>query len=219
MGFLTSKPAIGLTAVLLAQGALYYATAARSERASPVAALQFFPASIGPWRLYRDAPIDPAVQDVLKADDTLNRVYGDPSSGAMAILFIAYFRTQRTGASPHSPKNCMPGAGWEPVETPGVVSIPVAGRSSPMVVNRYVVARGDAKSVVLYWYQSHGRVIASEYAAKLWLIADAIRYHRSDTALIKVMVPFAGDSDSPAAPTAIRFVQDVYPMLAAEFPD
>jgi EpsI family protein len=219
MGFLTSKPAIGLTAVLLVQGALYYATAARSERTAPVAALQFFSNAIGPWQLYRDAPIDPEVQDVLKADDTLNRVYEEPSSGAMAILFIAYFKTQRTGASPHSPKNCLPGAGWEPVETPGIIPIQVAGRPAPIVVNRYVVARGDAKSVVLYWYQSHGRIIASEYSAKLWLIADAIRYHRSDTALIKVVVPFASDSDSAAAPTAIRFVQAVYPLLAVEFPD
>jgi EpsI family protein len=219
MGIPANRAAIGLTAVLLAQGALYYATAARSERASPVAALQSFPASIGSWRLLLDAPIDPEVQDVLKADDTLNRVYEDASSGAKAILFIAYFKTQRTGAAPHSPKNCLPGAGWEPVETPGAIPIQVAGRPAPIVVNRYVVARGDAKSVVLYWYQSHGRIIASEYSAKLWLIADAIRYRRSDTALIKVVVPVTRDSDSAAAPTAIRFVQAIYPMLAVEFPD
>ena len=218
MRFLASKAAIGLTAVLLAQGALYYATAARSERVSPVAPLQFFPAAIGPWPLYQDAPIEKEIQDVLKADDTLNRVYADPSRGAQAILFIAYFKTQRAGASPHSPKNCLPGSGFEPVETPGVIPIAVAGRQTPIVVNRYVVARGDARSVVLYWYQSHNRIIASEYAAKLWLIADAIRYHRSDTALIKVVVPFAGDSEL-AMRTATEFVQAVYPTLAVQFPD
>jgi EpsI family protein len=218
MGFLTSKAAIGLTAVLLAQGAVYYATAARTERVSSVASLQFFPAAIGPWHLVLDMPVEREVQDVLKADDTLNRVYADPSSGAKAILFIAYFKTQRTGAEPHSPKNCLPGTGWEPVETPGVIPIPVAGRPAPIVVNRYVVARGDAQSVVLYWYQSHGRIIASEYAAKLWLIADAIHYRRSDTALIKVVVPVGGSSDF-AARTATGFVQAVYPLLAVQFPD
>jgi len=218
MGILTSKAAIGLTAALLAQGAVYWGITSRAERVSPVASLQFFPAAIGPWRLYQDVPIDQETQDILKADDTLNRVYADVSSGAKAILFIAYFKTQRTGAAPHSPKNCLPGAGWEPVETPGAIPITVAGRPAPIVVNRYVVARGDAKSVVLYWYQSHGRIIAGEYAAKLWLIADAIRYHRSDTALIKVVVPAAGDSDF-AVRTATGFVQAVYPTLAVQFPD
>jgi EpsI family protein len=218
MRFLTSKPAIGLTAVLLAQGTLYYATASRSERVSPVAPLQSFPAAIGPWRLYQDVPVEKEIQDVLKADDTLNRVYVDPSRGAQAMLFIAYFKTQRVAAAPHPPKNCLPGAGWEPVETPGVIPIAVSGRQSPIVVNRYVVALGDARDVVLYWYQSHNRIIASEYSAKLWLIADSIRYHRSDTALIKVVVPFAGDSEF-AVRTAVAFVQAAFPMLAAQFPN
>jgi len=218
MRFPASKAAIGLTVVLLAQGALYYSTASRSERVSPIASLRFFPAAIGPWRMYQDVPVEPGVQDVLKADDILNRVYADPSRGAKALLFIAYFKTQRTGAAPHSPKNCLPGAGWEPVETPGVIPIAVAGRPSPMFVNRYVVARGDDRSVVIYWYQTHGRIIASEYAAKLWLIADAVRYRRSDTALIKVVVPAAGGSES-AVRTATGFIQAAYPYLAVQFPD
>jgi len=155
---------------------------------------------------------------VLKADDTLNRIYVDPSRGAQAMLFIAYFKTQRASAAPHSPKNCLPGAGWEPVETPGVISIAVAGRQTPIVVNRYVVARGDAQDVVLYWYHSHHRVIAGEFAAKLWLIADSIRYRRSDTALVKVVVPAAGGSES-ASRTAVQFVQAAFPLLAAQFPD
>ncbi len=218
MGLPTSKAAIGLTAALLVQGAVYYATAARSERVAPVAPLQSFPAAIGPWQLYQETPVPQAEQEVLNADDTLYRVYAEPSRGANAVLFIAYFKTQRTGASPHSPKHCLPGAGWEPVETPGFIRIPVAGRQAPLVVNRYVVAKGDAKSVVLYWYQSHGRVIASEYSAKFWLVADAIRYRRSDTALVRVEVRFAGDSDS-ALRTATAFVQAIYPELAVQFPD
>jgi EpsI family protein len=104
------------------------------------------------------------------------------------------------------------------VETPGFISIAVAGRQDPIVVNRYVVARGEAKSVVLYWYQSHNRIIASEYTAKLWLIADAVRYRRSDSALIKVVVPVTGNAES-AVRTATGFVQAVYPMLAIQFPN
>ena len=218
MRFLKGKPAIALTAVLLAQGTLYYATASRSELASPVAPLRNFPAAFGSWRLYQDAPVEKEIQEVLKADDTLNRVYVDSSRGAQAWLFIAYFKTQRASAAPHSPKNCLPGSGWEPVETPGAIPIAVAGRQAPIFVNRYLVARGDAKSVVLYWYQSHNRIIASEYVAKLWLIADSIRYRRSDTALIKVVVPAAGDPEL-AVHTATVFVQAVFPLLAAQFPN
>ena len=70
------------------------------------------------------------------------------------------------------------------------------GRSEPIRSNRYVVAHGDEKSVVLYWYQSHNRVIASELAAKFWLVADSIKYHRSDSSLVRVVVPVRdGDTD------------------------
>ena len=128
---------------------------------------------------------------MLKADDSLNRVYISPERNAGASLFIAFFRTQRYGQSPHSPKNCMPGAGWQPMEDTKI-SIAIPGRDTPIVINKYVIAHGDEQSVVLYWYQSHNRVIAGEYSAKFWLVADAIRYSRSDTALVRVIVPVAG---------------------------
>ena len=88
----------------------------------------------------------------------------------------------------------------------------------PIRVNRYVVARGEEKSVVLYWYQSHNRVIAGEFAAKFWLVADSIRYHRSDTALVRVVVPVrAGDIDS-AVNNGIAFVQAIFPDLQKQLP-
>ena len=95
-----------------------------------------------------------AEQEVLHADDTLYRVYSRPS-GALAVLFVAYFKTQRTGQSPHSPKNCLPGSGWEPVETPGFIRIPVTGRR-PLYRQPLRGVQGRRKDVVLYWYQSHG---------------------------------------------------------------
>jgi EpsI family protein len=206
-----------LTAALALQGGVFYALALRPEIIPAVRPLEAFPAALGNWRMAVNAPIEKAVLDVLKADDTMNRVYGNPA-GVGANLFIAYFKTQRNGAAPHSPKNCLPGSGWEPVERPGTISIAVPGRAEPIVANRYVVARGDQKSVVMYWYQSHDRVIASEFEAKFWLIADAIRYRRSDTALVKVVVPVRAVDTEDAVAVAVEFVRAAFPAITAQLP-
>jgi EpsI family protein len=164
----------------------------------------------------RDVPIDPEIQSVLRADDTLDRVYLNSSQTDAAYLFLAFFKTQRSGQVPHSPKNCLPGAGWEPVET-GTQSIDISGRQ-PIVANRYVVQHGDEKSVVLYWYQSHNRAIASEYSAKFWLVVDAVRYRRSDTALVKVTVPVRDNNIAAATRTGVEFIQALFPHLLRRLP-
>jgi EpsI family protein len=167
--------------------------------------------------MVRDVAIDKDVQDILKADDTLNRIYVNPANRVEADLFIAFFKTQRTGQSPHSPKNCLPGSGWEPTKT-GLVSIPVPGLAEPILANRYVVSHGDEKAVVIYWYQSHQRIIASEYAAKFWLVADSIRYHRSDTALVKLVLPIPNNDADAATAIGINLVQAVFPDLQKQLP-
>ena len=106
-----------LTVVLLLEATAFYAIASRPERAPPVSPLTLFPSAFSGWAMARDVPTEKEVQEVLKADDTLNRVYVDSSRTDYAYLFIAYFKTQRYGQAPHSPKNCLPGSGWEPVET------------------------------------------------------------------------------------------------------
>lgn len=218
MRFLRSKYALWLTALLAVQGGAYYAIASRPELTPPTGPLASFPAELSGWQMARDYPVEKEIQEVLKADDILNRAYIGPAADAEVLFFVAYFKTQRTGATPHSPKNCLPGSGYEPVETPATVSIDVAGRAAPLVVNRYVVARGEDKMVVLYWYQSHNRIIANEFSAKFWLIADSIRYRRSDTALIKVQVPLRGSDSEAGARLAAAFVQAAYPALARQLP-
>jgi EpsI family protein len=218
MRFLKSKYALWLTILLAVQGGAYYALASRPELTLPAPPLASFPDEVAGWRMVRDIPIDAASLEVLKADDTLNREYWNPATNAPVFFYIGYFKTQRAGATPHSPKNCLPGAGFAPVETPATVSIAVAGRSSPLIVNQYVVARGEDTMVVLYWYQSHNRIIANEFAAKFWLVADAIRYRRSDTAVVKVQVPVRGNDDETGIRVARAFVQAVYPALARQLP-
>ncbi len=211
--FLRNRNARILTAVLLLETAGLWAVS-RGENTPALQPLSGFPVEIGGWRSVQEGTLDEATMEVLRADDVLSRTYAESSGHRPANLFIAYFKSQRAGQAPHSPKNCLPGAGWVPSDS-GEMDIEVPGRA--ITVNRYIVSKGDEKSVVLYWYQSHQRVIASEYAAKVYLVADAIRYNRTDTALVRVVVPVAGD-EAAAMDTAKRFVQSIFPSLGQFLP-
>jgi EpsI family protein len=213
---LKSKYARVLTLVLILQSALFY-TASHGENIIPVQALDRLPRQIGSWSMLQQGVVEKETLDVLKADDTLTRVYGSQQEGGSASLFVAYFRTQRTGQSPHSPKNCLPGAGWTQ-SVSGFVDVPIKETQQNIRINRYIVSKGDEKSVVLYWYQTPRRAIADEYDAKFWLVADSIRYHRSDTALVRVIVPVFRDQDQKAVDLGIKFVQSVYPILRGYLP-
>ena len=101
-------------------------------------------------------------------------------------LFLAYFPSQRTGNTMHSPQNCLPGAGWS---MSGHRHIQIAGPSGPLIVNLYIISKGTDRQVVLYWYQAHGRVVASEYWAKVYLVTDAISMNRTDGSLVRVITP------------------------------
>ncbi len=217
MNFLRTKYAGVLTALLILQGIVFYTVALRAENTPATAPLSYFPTDAAGWQMYKDVKIEQETLDVLKADDTLNRVYINPARNASTYLFIAFFKTQRYGQAPHSPKNCLPGNGFEPIES-GLISVDVPGRSEPVRVNRYVTARGDERSVTLYWYQSHDRIIAGEFSARFWLIADSIRFHRSDTSLVKIVVPVRdGDADT-ATRTAVDFMKAIFPPLVRQLP-
>jgi EpsI family protein len=156
--------------------------------------------------LVRQTPIDYYTQSFLKADDTLTRDYAGPGD---VQLFVAFFKSQRGGVTPHSPKVCLPGNGWTP-ENSGVLSVRVPGESAPISVNRYIVRHDEDRSLVLYWYENPHRVIANEYLSKFYLILDALRYHRSDEALVRVTTPIGGKDDAAAERHAIEFIQAVY---------
>ncbi len=215
-GFLSSKYSRILTVVLLLQAAVFYGMA-RPEPVRITKHLSSFPTQIGSWKMIQEGVIEKEIMDVLKADEAITRWYGSQEENGSAALFVAYFATQRTGKTPHSPKNCLPGAGWVPVLSDRIqVSVP--GRSEPLEANRYIVARGDDKSLVIYWYQSHHRTIASEYEAKVYTVLDALRYNRSDAAVVKVTVPIRDGNDQRATELAVRFVQTFFEKLAPHFP-
>lgn len=214
LSFLRSRPAQVVTVLLILQTLVLYGFS-RRESVPSMRPLSTFPQTFGEWRLAQENVVEKEVEDVLKADDLLNRTYIGP--GGYANLFVAFFKSQRTGQAPHSPKNCLPGSGWVP-EVSDTVAVPVAGIAGPIRVNRYVVQKGDEKSLVMYWYQSRNRIVASEYEAKFYVVADAIRYNRTDTALVRVVVPVSGDQRDAANSTAIRFVQDSFPLLQQALP-
>lgn len=158
--------------------------------------------------------VEKGVQEVLMADEVLPRTYLSPDRSSPENLFVAYFKTQRTGTTPHSPKNCLPGSGWVP-SVSDKLSISVPGRAEPIRVNRYPVSKGDAQSVVPYWYQSYGRMIAGEIEAKFFLVPDAIRYNRTDTALVRVVIPVAAGDVEENTGTAIGFDRACFGPLSA----
>lgn len=201
------------SAVILAEGLLMYG-AARPESIPAGRPLSALSQNLGGWSEIQEGVIDDETRDVLKADDLLNRFYG--SSEGNANLFVAAFRSQRNGKAPHSPKNCLPGSGWVPLNS-GEITVD-GGTGAPLRVNRYVVANGDNRSLVLYWYQSRDRAVANEYAAKYWVVVDAMRLNRTDTALVRVVVPIIDRDEDKATKTATDFVRAFYPSLRGILP-
>ncbi len=200
------RAAVWLSLLLIGQAAAYHMLP-KTERSFTARPLREFPAQLGPWQMAAEYAIEPEVLNVLRADDTLSRSYLRPGANVPVSLFIAFFRSQTSGAAPHSPKNCLPGSGYAPLESSTVrIATPTAGE---VEVNRYVVARGDSRSVVLYWYQTPARIIAGEFAAKFWLAVDSIRYRRSDTSLVRIVVPLEEGADADAE--ARRFAAELLP--------
>lgn len=220
--FLNSRAARIVTGVLVVQAAVLY-SAVSPEIVPPSRPLDTMPTTLGTWQLIQTGVIEQDVLDVLKADDILNGVYCSSAypdcaktGQGSANLFVAAFRTQRNGKTPHSPKNCLPGSGWVPLSS-GEIAIDV-GRAAPITVNRYMIAYGSQRELVLYWYQSRDRAVASEYKAKFWVMADAIRWNRTDTALVRVVIPVANRDEAQAQATATDFVKSFYSTLLAYLP-
>src|SRR5690348_13175875 len=147
-----------VVAIVLVLGAVAVGRANRSETVPARTSFAAFPMTIGEWRGHDQPPLTPEVLAVLGANDYLTRTYA--TDHAAVGLYIGYWQSQRQGDTIHSPLNCLPGAGWEPVSQ-SVITLPDAsGHASPGIpVKRIIIEKGIDRSLVLYWYQSHGRVV------------------------------------------------------------
>jgi len=159
----------------------------------------------------REVAIDPRVRNILGQGEFMERVYSR-SEDPMVDLFIAYFPSQRSGTTVHSPKNCLPASGWRLIESGQTMLTNGEGRRSP--VNRYLIGRGPDRQVVLYWFQAHDRIVASEYWAKFDLVVDAISTNRTDGALVRIVTPIAREESTELAEQrAVGFAQLLMPKL------
>ena len=190
-----------------------------------------FPLSIAERWQGKEFGLEQNILDVLKLSDYMMRVYvpvpraqtmGDGREGEKGgrggpvWLYVGYYQSQRTGSTYHSPKNCLPGAGWQFVES-DQVPVPVAGAGN-ITINKVLIQKGLDKQVILYWYQDRGRVIASEYAAKGYLIWDAMARNRTDGALVRISVPVSSTTDQ-AYHHGLAFLQDLWPLLQDYMPE
>ena len=171
--------------------------------------LKDFPQSIGAWqKTGSDQILDNETLKVLRASDYLLRDFR--KSDQDANLYVGYYASQRTGATYHSPLNCLPGSGWT-LSEPGKATIALPDGSS-FVANKYVIQNGDYKSMMIYWYQGRGRNVASEYWGKIYTVFDSVRLRRSDGAMVRVTVPI-GNSEAAAEQTAVEFAATASTVL------
>jgi len=199
-------------AALMAATALVLQAHSRREFFPPRQPLSSLPLHLGGWT-GQDFSLDQQTLDILGQGEFLVRDYQDAGQPQPPIgLFIAYFPSQKTGDTIHSPNHCLPGAGWVPASRETVQLSRPDGSSFP--VNRYVVSKEGNRQLVLYWFQAHGRAVASEYWAKYYLVADSIRMNRSDGALVRLMSPmYPGESPDAAQARVMNVGSQLIPLL------
>ena len=200
-----------LAALMIGATLAFTEARARQPETAPLKPLADLPRSFGEWRAVRELPIPERELDLLKLSDHVRRAYASDRPGSReAELYIAYYRSQRTGATYHSPLNCLPGTGYQ-IDKIDYLAVPdVPGAQ----VKRLIMQKEMQRDVVLYWYQQTGRILTSEYAAKAWLIWDGLWLNRTDGSLVRVRVPAGTGSTDAATETALRFSSDLWPHLA-----
>lgn len=174
---------------------------------------------IGEWRSEPPRMLDQKTLDILRVNDYLDVIYRN-SRGEWISLYIGYFADQQSGQIIHSPKNCLPGSGWDFLEST-TVTIEIPRPNAPpikMLALRGILMNGDERLLSYYWYQSRGRFLSSEYWDKFYLVLDAIRYNRTDGALVRVLAPLA--KDAPIDPIDARlkdFIIQFTPILQNDY--
>jgi len=203
--------ALVAAALIVAAGAL--TQAARRTAMQPQAHVTALPLRIGEWTGRDAGPLDEESEHALAPDAYLNRTYSTSSASPDVGVYVAYYAQQRPGVSIHSPLHCLPGTGWEPLE---IGTTEIAGPDGATPFRRMLVRKNRDRALVLYTYAIHGRLVASELTSKLWLVADSLRLHRSDAALVRIVVPVGRADDSPQTAEAqgVAFMRGLLPFLS-----
>ncbi len=173
-------------AIILAAGLGLLGLTHEQERPTPLTPIAGILDTVAGYT-HMQIEVDTNSQRVAGMDEYVNRVYKQDSLQVFS-LYVGYYTYQTQGKSIHSPRNCLPGAGWEPVES---ATMPIAGAPGvgSRAMNKYVLANQGNYAAVYYWYQGRGRIESNEYTVKLNLMRDAALYGRTEEALVRLVVP------------------------------
>jgi EpsI family protein len=201
-----------IAAGMIVAAGIYAGGASAPEWVPPREDLATTPVTLAQWE-GQDVSLEDDVIARLGVDDYINRRYVASDAPPVA-LYVGYYASQRQGDTIHSPQNCLPGAGWQPV-TADRTTLDVSGRAIP--VNRFIIQKGLDRQAVFYWYQGRSRVVASEYANKAWLMLDAARLRRTDGGLVRVITPVPSTPDAAFA-ALTTFSTALFPYLSSRLP-
>ncbi len=202
------KRALFLSLILVAFALVLYHVGAQKS-VPPAKDLLTFPEDIAGFHVTKREEMSPKVIKVLGVTDYIMWDYC--RQGLCIDFYVGYFRRQEEGAMIHSPKHCMPGGGWGPISST-IIHLKTPLGTIP--INRYLLQKGDEKILVYYWYQGRGRVVASEFKDRLYLLWDRLWRRRSDEALVRLIIPY-----SPQNEVYLKeFTRAVYPVLRQYLP-
>lgn len=208
-----------VAAVLLLLGAAL-ASAVIGNRVEVVperTALTAFPLKLGEWR-GQEGEVPRDQLEALKLTDYIMASYSRPDIGAPVELYVAYYASQRSGASIHSPRTCLPGGGWV-IDDLSLVDVKGAGPDDSLVVNRALISFGQQRMLVYYWFNQRGRIVTNEYMAKWYIFRDSLVLNRTDGALVRVMTPVADVTAIEAGDQRLQdFIRVAAPRLSYYIP-
>lgn len=209
---------IGSLALILPASLLFWSMGERQELTTERAAFVDFPMHLDDWK-GSPLPVEPQLISALRFDDYLLADYATASVSPVT-LYMAYYRSQRTGQAAHSPQSCMPGGGWE-ITSHSTVHLMANGANEQVVpVNRVLIQKDQQKQLVLYWFKQRNRLLASEYLVKFYLFWDSLTRQRSDGALIRLSAAVnPGESDRDVEQRMSRLAERIQPQLIRYIPD
>jgi len=188
--------------------------ASRSERIEPNKPFSEFPLEIDQWKGVK-GELDQEVYNILGVEDYILANYRK-DSGERVNLYVGFYQSQKEGDIIHSPKNCMPGAGWKITDTT-IETVNTDNSAKKIKVIKLLLQKGAEKQVVLYWFQSRGRIISSEYMQKIWLVIDSVTKHRTDGSFVRLISPVTIDEQTTLK-VLKEFANNIYPVLKAHIP-
>lgn len=205
-----------IVALMLAGTGLFLQARSRNEFVLPQSALASFPLELKNWA-GNDVPIPDEILKTLGAGEFLQRTYRDRAgNGPYVDLYVAYLHNQQKLVN-HLPQDCLEGSGWSPVES-GMTTLAFPG-DTPFPANRYLIAKGDDRQLVLFWYSARGRRVANDNWMSVYMALDSLRLNRGDNSLIRMNTQLQpGEKAEDAERRLLSFAGLVSPLLPRYIP-